>query len=156
MAIGVLTLLPGAEPRAGRPVALLPMHYAGVFGEAGGAWCGLEVVTVRERTIQSVIRATRPSGPAGTARPDPRCDLREPAGAAHPHRRRQEDPRVLIALGRRWEYRGKLGGARVYRRFRTLSTRPGSAPAIDLGAVRLVPDDRSALRFQETGREPRT
>jgi hypothetical protein len=140
MALGVLTLLPGAEPRAGRPVALLPMHYTGELHHRAGVWCAVDVVEVRDSTIQRVIRATHPSGPARMARPDPRCPGMR-SGAARPHRRRQEDPRVLVALGREWEYMGSLGSMRVYRRFRTLAGRPGTArPVIDLGPVRLVPD----------------
>jgi hypothetical protein len=156
-----------SPPPSGAPVAMLPVHYTGEFRYDAGSspiWCALEVVEVDDRVLDRVIRATAPSGPAGATRAERPCEAAAATRAeTRPRRRRQEDPRVLIALGREWQYEGTLGlrgRARVYRRFRTLPVQlPPDAetvsvvnqverPEIDLGDVRLVPDDASTMRFE--------
>jgi hypothetical protein len=165
--VAATSLLSDAPRQSGPPVAMLPLHYTGEFRYDAGSspiWCALEVVEVDDRVLDRVILETAPSGPAGATRPEAPCEAAGGTRAeTRPRRRRQEDPRVLIALGREWQYEGTLGlrgRVRVYRRFRTLPLQlppdedtvsvvnQVERPEIDLGDVRLVPDDGSTMRFE--------
>jgi hypothetical protein len=165
--VAATSLLSSTSQPPGPPVAMLPVHYTGEFRYDAGSspiWCAHEVVEVDDRVLDRVIRETAPSGPAGATRPEQPCEAAAGTRATtRPRRRRQEDPRVLIALGRGWQYEGTLGlrgRERVYRRFRTLPVQlppdedtvsvvnQVERPEIDLGDVRLVPDDGSTMRFE--------
>jgi hypothetical protein len=158
------------------------MHYTGEFRYQAGSspsWCAVEIVKLKKSVLDRVMRTTRgtvasagaPAGPAqscssagGKASGDtPATKHRSPVNGPAA----QTNPRLSLTLGRQWQYEGMLGieePLHVYRRFRTLPVRlppddrtvsvvnQVALPLIDLDQFRLIPDDRSTMRFEGPSR----